>query len=87
MLKATPGYLWRDPFFAGVVPVFEWANEAYDDAKAAYQWTRSASLRDRKYDAIPNGPKSLKQCLESYHCRPLQTTTIPMVGERRGREA
>lgn len=67
-LLRTPGYLWRDPFFAGVVPVFEWANEAYDDAKAAYQ----------KYDAIPNGPKSLKQCLESYHCRPLQTTTIPM---------
>ena len=86
-LLRTPGYLWRDPFFAGVVPVFEWANEAYDDAKAAYQWTRSAGMRDRKYDAIPNGPKSLKQCLESYHCRPLQTTTIPMVGERRRGEA
>ena len=81
-LLSTPGYLWRDPFFAGVVPVFEWANEAYKDAKAAYQWTYHESVMDRKYDMFPNGPKSLKQCLDTYHCRPLQTSTIPMVGKR-----
>ena len=36
-LLKTPGYLWRDPSFVGVVPVFEWASDAYDDAKATYQ--------------------------------------------------
>ena len=28
---------------------------------------------------IPNGPSSLKNCLSSYECRPLQTSTIPLV--------
>ena len=33
----TPGYLWRDPYFAGVVPVYEWSNDRYDEAKSSYQ--------------------------------------------------
>lgn len=36
-LIKTPGYLWRDPFFVGVVPVFEWSSDVYDDAKQAFQ--------------------------------------------------
>ena len=38
-LLKTPGYLWRDPFFVGVVPVFEWASDAYTDARAAFQFS------------------------------------------------
>lgn len=34
VLKATPGYLWRDPYFVGVVPVFEWAHDAYPRGRA-----------------------------------------------------
>ena len=33
----TPGYLWRDPYFAGVVPVYEWSDDRYDEAKSSYQ--------------------------------------------------
>lgn len=34
----TPGYLWRDPSFVGVIPVFEWSSDMYKDANAAYQY-------------------------------------------------
>lgn len=38
-LIKTPGYLWRDPFFVGVVPVFEWASDVYQDASQAFQFS------------------------------------------------
>ena len=29
VLKSTPGYLWRDPSFIGVIPAFEWSHSEY----------------------------------------------------------
>lgn len=29
VLKLTPGYLWRDPYFVGVIPAFEWSHSSY----------------------------------------------------------
>ena len=29
VLKSTPGYLWRDPSFIGVIPTFEWSHSDY----------------------------------------------------------
>ena len=64
-LLKTPGYLWRDSAFIGVIPVYEWSSDEYSDSQAAYQ----------RFDRIINGPSSLSQCLKSYHCRPLVTST------------
>lgn len=32
-LKSTPGYLWRDPYFIGVIPAFEWSHPAYPKSR------------------------------------------------------
>ncbi|CBK24630.2 uncharacterized protein [Blastocystis hominis] len=68
VLKLTPGYLWRDPYFIGVIPAYEWAHPLYDEAAA--NW--------REFDRSPRGDKSIRQCLKEYRCRPIQTGTIPM---------
>ena len=39
-----------------------------------------AGVRGRNFQIAVNGPQSLKECLQTYRCRPLQTATIPMVG-------
>ena len=36
-LLKTPGYLWRDSAFIGVIPVYEWSSDEYSDSQAAYQ--------------------------------------------------
>lgn len=87
VLKATPGYLWRDPYFVGVVPVFEWAHDAYPEAVRNYQYGCFCALRRRNYHAYPQTLPALKECLDQYRCRPLQTATIPMVPTRERREA
>lgn len=38
VLKLTPGYLWRDPYFIGVIPAYEWAHPRYDDAAANWRF-------------------------------------------------
>mgnify|MGYP006900210927 CR=1 FL=1 len=86
-LLRTPGYLWRDPYFVGVVPVFEWAHDAYPEAVRNYQHCYSCAVRRRNYHAYPQTLPALKECLDQYRCRPLQTATIPMVPTRRRREA
>lgn len=43
-LLKTPGYLWRDPFFVGVVPVFEWTSDVYKDASQAFQFSLDSLL-------------------------------------------
>ena len=69
VLKTTPGYLWRDQYFAGVVPVFEWSSNQYPKAKASFQSPSSLPLK------LPD----LQECIKDYTCRPLQTTTVSMV--------
>ena len=39
VLKSTPGYLWRDPYFIGVIPAFEWSHPDYKQAIANEQST------------------------------------------------
>ena len=68
ILKATPGYLWRDPYFVGVIPAYEWAHKDYDEAVA----------NRMNIDRSPLSVKSVETCLRNYHCRPVQTSTIPM---------
>lgn len=69
VLKKTPGYLWRDPYFVGVVPVFEWSSQFYKEAEDSRG--RISKLPHRNIDIV--------KCLKEYTCRPRQTTTIPMV--------
>lgn len=38
VLKLTPGYLWRDPYFVGVIPAYEWAHPLYDEAVANWRY-------------------------------------------------
>lgn len=78
-LLRTPGYLWREPTFVGVIPVYEWSSDSYEAAKNAYQYCFPIGLNYRNPDRVMNGPSSLQKCLRDYQCRPLQTTTIPMV--------
>ena len=87
VLKATPGYLWRDPYFVGVVPVFEWTHDAYPEAVRNYQYKPCYFATRRNYHEYPATLSALQECLEHYRCRPLQTTTIPMVARKGGREA
>ena len=69
VLKATPGYLWRDQYFAGVIPVFEWSSTHYANAKKSFQSPAS----------LPQRSPELHECIKDFTCRPLQTTTISMV--------
>lgn len=69
VLKNTPGYLWRDPYFVGVVPVFEWSSQFYKEAEDSRG----------KISNVPYRNVDLLKCLKEYTCRPRQTTTIPMV--------
>lgn len=36
-------------------------------------------VMNRNANGIPNGPSSLQNCLSGYECRPLQTSTVPLV--------
>ena len=43
VLKSTPGYLWRDPSFVGVIPAFEWSHSDYkqsiENEQSTWRWT------------------------------------------------
>ena len=69
LLKATPGYLWRDKYFVGVIPAFEWSSEYYDQAKRSF----------KRMENVPSRSPDLNTCIKDFTCRPIQTTTIPMV--------
>ena len=36
-LMRTPGYLWREPSFVGIIPVYEWSSDNYDIAKKSFK--------------------------------------------------
>lgn len=74
VLKATPGYLWRDPYFVGVVPAYEWSSELYEKAEKSRE----------KMALVPSRYADISSCIKDYTCRPIQTTTIPMVRDRIG---
>lgn len=71
--------MWREPTFVGVIPVYEWSSDGYEKAKKSYQFVYDGDVMIRNADGIPNGPSSLQNCLNDYECRPLQTSTIPLV--------
>lgn len=71
--------MWREPAFVGVIPVYEWSCDSYEKAKKSYQFVYDGDVMIRNADGIPNGPSSLQNCLNDYECRPLQTSTIPLV--------
>ena len=78
-LKSTPGYLWRDPYFIGVIPAFEWSHPAYPKSREnekSFCWN---SVTYRDVLKTPSVVSTVESCLHDYTCRPLQTMTIPFV--------
>lgn len=63
----------------GVIPVYEWSSDSYEKAKKSYQYMYEGEVMNRSANGIPNGPSSLQNCLSGYECRPLQTSTVPLV--------
>ena len=78
-LKSTPGYLWRDPYFIGVIPAFEWSHPAYPKSRENEKWFCGNSVTYRDVSKTPTVVSTIESCLHDYTCRPLQTMTIPFV--------
>lgn len=67
-LMSTPEYLWRDPLYAGIIPVYECTDENNSLCEKLKKEPTSTPLR----------LSNVRECMETSECRPLQTTTIPM---------
>ena len=78
-LKSTPGYLWRDPYFIGVIPAFEWSHPAYPKSRENEKWFSWNSVTYRDVSKTPTVVSTIESCLHDYTCRPVQTMTIPFV--------
>ena len=78
-LKSTPGYLWRDPYFIGVIPAFEWSHPAYPKSRENEKLFCWITVTYRDVSKTPSVVSGIESCLHDYTCRPLQTMTIPFV--------